>query len=56
MVQLSPFIQSLNNPEFSSSPSTTKTCFNRSGIEMKFCLASLAADEDQECGRVGKKK
>lgn len=54
MAQLSRFIQSLNNPEFSSSPSTTKTCFNRSGIEMKFCLASLAADEEQECGRVKK--
>lgn len=47
--------QSLNNPEFSASPSITKICFNRSGIEMKFCLASLAAVEEQECRRVKKK-
>lgn len=56
MAQLSRFIQSLNNPEFSSSPLTTKTCFNRSEIEMKFCVASLAADKEQECGRVKTKK
>lgn len=54
-VHPSHFIQSLNNPELSSSPSTTKICFNRSGIKMKFCLASLAVDEEQECRGVKKK-